>query len=301
LEVPAYYVSTIVAIFAVISVMSQVTGVILKITDMKKAAFFTSDKLESPRIKFVNGDILDNYTLGKTLNDVDTVIHLAAKVTAPDSDQDSHFFDQVNHWGTAILVDAAIKANIQHFIYLSSSSVYGSTMEPVDESYNPNPNSFYGISKLRGEEQVRRLNGKMKTHIIRGGNVYGYNPALRIDTVINKFMFEANFKNQILINGDGNQVRSFIHVDKLVAILRNLTQNEMPSGIYNAVEHKLAVNELVENVRALYPELEYLSLNQNLKMRHVNIKTPCLIQEKFPYAEKSISEELTEFKNSFAF
>ena len=267
----------------------------------KNFAFFTSDKLDSPRIKFVNGDILDNYTLEKTLGGVDIILHLAAKVSAPDSDRDSHYYDQVNHWGTAILADAARKAEIKHFCYLSSSSVYGSTIDPVDETHEPSPNSFYGISKLRGEKQVKRLNGKMKTHIIRAGNVYGYNPAMRIDTVINKFMFEAHFKNQILINGDGNQVRSFIHVDKLVALIRHLVTNEMPSGVYNAVEHKWAVNQLVEHVRDLYPELEYLSLNQNIKMRHVNIKTPCLLQDKFPYSEVSIKEELEAFKNSFAF
>ena len=267
----------------------------------KNFAFFTTEKLDSSRIKFINGDILDNYTLEKTLDGVDTILHLAAKVSAPDSDRDSHYYDQVNHWGTAILADAARKAEIKHFLYLSSSSVYGSTVDPVDETHEPNPNSFYGISKLRGEKQVKRLNGKMKTHIIRAGNVYGYNPAMRIDTVINKFMFEAHFKNQILINGDGNQVRSFIHVDKLVAMIRNLVIHEMPSGVYNAVEHKLAVNELVEHVRDLYPELEYLSLNQNIKMRHVNIKTPCLLQDKFPYSEVSIKEELEAFKNSFAF
>lgn len=267
----------------------------------KNFAFFTSEKFDKSRLHFIAGDILDNFNLLDCLQGMDVVIHLAAKVSAPDSDQDSHYYDQINHWGSAILTDAVQKSSVKHFVYLSSSSVYGSTQEAADESFETNPATFYGVSKLRGEQQVKRLGDKIKTHIIRAGNVYGYNPALRIDTVINKFMFEANFKNQIHVTGDGNQVRSFIHIDKLVRLLRQIITEECPSGIYNAVEHKWAVNELVLHVKDQYPDLEYLSLNQNLKMKHVNIKTPCKIQTQFPFENISITKELNAFKNSFAF
>ena len=83
----------------------------------------------------------------------------------------------------------------------------------------PSPESFYGISKFHGEEHIARLDGQKKVHIIRAGNVYGYNPVMRIDAVFNRFMFEANFNGRININGDGSQVRAFIHVEKLASLL----------------------------------------------------------------------------------
>ena len=56
------------------------------------------------RIKFVHGDLLDSRKLRKTLDGVDVVFHLAAKVTTPFANNDPHFFEQVNNWGTAELV-----------------------------------------------------------------------------------------------------------------------------------------------------------------------------------------------------
>jgi UDP-glucose 4-epimerase len=69
---------------------------------------------------------------------------------------DSHVYEQVNHWGTAELVYAVEESNVKKFIYTSSSGVYGSSSGAVDETTIPNPKTFYAISKLRGEEHVRR-------------------------------------------------------------------------------------------------------------------------------------------------
>jgi len=58
------------------------------------------------KVRFIKGDILDSRQLRKALAGIDVVYHLAAKVTTPYANADSHFFEQVNHWGTAELVQA---------------------------------------------------------------------------------------------------------------------------------------------------------------------------------------------------
>jgi UDP-glucose 4-epimerase len=68
------------------------------------------------KVKFVQGDLLDTRKLKKNLKDVDVVIHLAAVVTTPFSDQNPHLFEQVNHWGTAELVYAIEESKVKKFI-----------------------------------------------------------------------------------------------------------------------------------------------------------------------------------------
>ena len=148
------------------------------------------------KVEFIHGDILDIRKLKKVLKDVDVVCHLAARVTTPFANIDAHFFEQVNHWGTAELVSAIEESDIDKFLYLSSTSVYGATEELIGEGSEASPKTFYGISKLRGEEQCRRLLKKMNAYIIRAANVYGYSRSMRFDAVINRFVFDANFTNQ---------------------------------------------------------------------------------------------------------
>lgn len=265
-------------------------------------AFFDHQQFIEKPIRFVQGDILDGRKLAKTLADIDIVYHLAAKVTTPFADVDAHSFDQINHWGTAQVVYAVENASVQQFIYLSSASVYGNTQEAIDESYTPHPQSYYGISKLAGEEQVERLHAKMPTHIIRSGNVYGYNPAYRIDAVMNRFVFEGHFQGRVSIQGSGEQQRSFIHIDKLGSALRQLLNNAaVQSGTYNLAEHNLSVNEIVALLRVHYPELEQLHINPNMPRRNISLALPCQLLDRIKLPERSIKDELRAFQSAFGF
>ena len=134
-------------------------------------AFIGTLKLDH-RFHFIEGDILDSRNLRKAVRNADAIFHLAAKVTTPFADQDAHLFEQVNHWGTAEVTYAVEESDVQRLVYLSSVSVYGSGEERKALGVQLNPKTFYGISKMRGEEHVRRLEDKVKTHIVRCGNVW---------------------------------------------------------------------------------------------------------------------------------
>ncbi|GJM28134.1 MAG: hypothetical protein DHS20C17_07690 [Cyclobacteriaceae bacterium] len=236
-------------------------------------SFFLGGGLKNGhKLDFIEGDILDSRKLRKHLKGMDAVIHLAARVTTPFANIDSHFFEQVNHWGTAELVYALEESEVKRMIYLSSTSVYGRSKELATEEKVPNPRTFYGISKLRGEEHVMRLFDKMQTFIIRCGNVYGYNKSVRFDSVINRFVFDANYKKRITINGNGTQARAFIHVDTISKILANLIKTEVNPGIYNVSTHNYQVLELVDVFKNIYPELEFMFVNQHLNLRGLRIQ-----------------------------
>jgi UDP-glucose 4-epimerase len=262
---------------------------------------FLGNRLETNKIKFIFGDLLDSRKLRKSLQGIDMVFHLAAKVTTPFDNTDSHFYEQVNHWGTAELVYAIEESNVSKLIYVSSTSVYGSSSDMLTDNSSPNPETFYGISKLRAETHIKRLFNKINTLIIRCGNVYGYSPSMRFDAVINRFMFDANFNNRISINGNGKQHRSFIHIDKLVAGLAQVIPAHIPSGIYNLTDKNIQLLDLIDVFKEIFPSLEFLFINQHLTLKEIKIDPNSKLREYITLPESTLKQELIGFKEKFAF
>jgi len=256
-----------------------------------------------PKLSFVKGELLDSRSLRKVLKGVDVVFHLAAKVTTPFATSDSHAYEQVNHWGTAELVYAVEEASsVKKFIYVSSLGIYGSTDDAVDESATPNPSTLYAISKFRGEEHVRRLMNKRDTYIFRCGNVYGYSKSMRFDSVINKFVFEANFNKIVTVQGNGKQSRSFINIDLVAKALNNLLSSDLPGGTYNLVERSIRVFDIVDDLKQLIPDLEFIFINQHLKLHELKAKPNLLVNSTLGINNpKALKEELREFLSRFAF
>ncbi len=264
--------------------------------------FLDSRYKNHSKIKFVKGELLDSRQLRKVLDGIDVVYHLAAKVTTPFANTDPHFYEQVNHWGTAELVYAIEESDASKIIYLSSTSVYGSALSEVDENTLPNPRTFYGISKLRGEEHVNRLAGDRETYVLRCGNVYGYNRSMRFDAVINKFVFEANFSRQIQIHGDGKQHRAFVHIRNVAAALSRIIDGRLASGTYNLVDRNLGVLDIVDELKVQIPDLEFIFINQHLQLRQLLVKpNPVLVEKLDLRTEMTFPEEIREFLEQFSF
>jgi UDP-glucose 4-epimerase len=254
------------------------------------------------KISFVKGELLDSRALKKNLQGVDVVYHLAAKVTTPFANADAHAYEQVNHWGTAELVYAVEESDVKRFIYTSSTGVYGSSKIPAHEDTPPDPQTFYAVSKLRGEEHVRRLIGKIDTYIMRCGNVYGYSKSMRFDAVINKFVFEANFNKLITIQGDGRQSRTFIHIEMVAKALNNLLTADLPSDVYNVVDKNLRVIDILDVMKELIPELEFIFINQHLRLHELNVKVNPLVTDTLKIrSTRTLKEDLSEFLTKFSF
>jgi len=266
-------------------------------------ALFTGHKYDQHQnISFINGELLDSRKLKKALEDIDIVYHLAAKVTTPFANTDPHFFEQVNHWGTAELVYAIEESNVSQLIYSSSIGVYGSSTNEIEESSEANPKTFYAISKLRGEEHIARLMPKIKTNIIRCGNVFGYSRSMRFDSVINRFVFESNFSNRITIHGDGKQSRAFIHVDYIANIFNKLIGSETPSGFYNLIQENLSILEIVDVLKEVNPTLEFIFINQHLKLRNIKVNPDLKLKDFIDLSsDSSFKEEIVAFHDRFSF
>lgn len=264
---------------------------------------FLSEKFSNAPIRFVKGELLDTRKLKKSLEGVEVVYHLAAKVTTPFAHQDAHAFEQTNQWGTAELSYLLEESSVKTLVYLSSVSVYGSSNEEVTEEAIPNPHTYYGISKLLGERMLERFfDSDIKTYVIRCGNVYGYNKSMRFDAVINKFMFEAHFNGKVTVQGNGNQKRSFIHVNQVGAALSKIiNRTEIDSGIYNLVARVLSINEVTETVKSLYPEIDTQYVQQSLEMKSLVVNPSTKLSDYNLFTPSDFYDDLLAFKGQFAF
>jgi UDP-glucose 4-epimerase len=257
------------------------------------------------KIRFILGDLLDSRKLRQIINhyQIEAVYHLAARVTTPFANTDAHLYEQINHWGTSELVLAIEESpTVKKLFYTSSASVYGSSGGTVTEDSDPNPSTFYGISKFRGEHHVKRMLNKLDTYILRCGNVYGYSKSMRFDAVINRFMFDANFNSRISIHGNGQQSRAFIHVDVLTHALVQMIKCQIPSGTYNLVDKNLSIIEIADVLKQIFPDLEFIFINQHLSLSEVKVSPDSVLRNYMDYSNsRELMDELIEFKSRFSF
>lgn len=264
----------------------------------------SSNRIKNGKIKFIMGDILDSRKLKKALDGVEIVYHLAARVANPYESADSHVFEQTNNWGTAELVYAVEETpTVKKFVFVSSIGVYGFKKEPIeDENARLNPRTFYSISKMRAEEHVSRLMDKMETVIFRCATVYGYSPAIRFDSVINRFLFDAHFSNRISIHGSGKQRRSFICLNSVINVLDFVKDNHIKSGIYNLSGRTMSVLDIVDVFKEMYPSLEFIFINQHLDLQDLIVEQSPNLAKFYLFGCKDFKPELVEIKDrSFAF
>jgi UDP-glucose 4-epimerase len=179
--------------------------------------------LKNPR--FVKGDILD---LKKLLSQekADLIFHLAAQVVVPYSMENPINDFETNAHGTINVLEKARKDDAR-LVFSSSAAVYGNpTKLPTAEGYGHHPFSFYGLSKVVGEDYCNMYIEKygMDITILRFANVYGS----RCHGVINDFLDKLK-KNpgKLEIIGTGQQARDFVHVSDVVdgIILAVLSDN----------------------------------------------------------------------------
>jgi UDP-glucose 4-epimerase len=260
---------------------------------------FTHSGIVRGKVKFVKAEILDSRQLKKALEGVDVVYHLAAHVDSKLINANHHLYEQINNWGTAELSYAIEESNVKRLINASTIAVYGNLEDTISDVQIAYPKTYYGSSKLRGEEHLLRLSDKLDVYNLRIGNVYGYGSSMRMDTVVNQFVFSAAFQNRIKILGEGNQKRPFIHIDSLSEILVGLINDKLDTGTYNVVENSYSVLDIADTLKEIIPEMEMLFVNQHLKLRNIDVDTNKIINQLIKEDRTNMKRMLEQFFERF--
>ena len=211
----------------------------------------TGDRSRANRGVFVEGTILDEDLVRRTLrdNDVQGVIHIAAKKQVGESVENPQLYYEQNVVGTLRLLSATVAENVSSFVFSSSAATYGMPdAEIVTEDMAGRPMSPYGTSKLVGEWSARdfAVASGLRVISLRYFNVAGAaRPELGDPAVFNliPLAFQAiEAGEQPRIFGadyptrDGTCVRDYVHVadiaDAHTAALRDLAAGGGDKGSF---------------------------------------------------------------------
>jgi len=162
--------------------------------------------------------------------------------------------------GLVNMLDLSTKNKVKKFILLSSSEIYGNTLEnPANEETVPNPVSIKGMSSYVMEYYCSRWGeaNNLNILILRVSNVYGPQEHIpgnlqKSQNAVSVFIDRIINGEEIIINGSGTQTRDFLYIDDLVDGTYKASVNKSCTGIYNLsskVEH--SINSVVENLSVL--------------------------------------------------
>ena len=169
----------------------------------------------------------------------------------------------------AYLAYTAKKAGVKRYVYASSCSVYGYTVNEVYDESRPAVSSYpYGISKLQGEQAVMNLlDDHFSVVALRKGTISGYSPRMRLDLMVNTMFRTAMHEGVIRIDNPSIWRPILAMEDAITAYIRAIEAHESISGIFNIASGNYTVGEVGDLVKAEIESL--LGVRVGLRIRHV--------------------------------
>jgi UDP-glucose 4-epimerase len=206
--------------------------------------------LRDRRFAFVRGDVEDLDALTAAMRGHETVIHLASNPDIAKAQVEPMIdFDQ----GTLLtqnVVEAMRRSGAKTILYASGSGVYGDLgeAEASERDAIGLPISTYGASKLAGESLISAYcyMFDLRGRSFRFGNVVGARQTHGVGyDFVRRLLADPN---RLDILGDGQQSKSYIHVEDVVeAALTAYRQEDKPYEVYNvATGDYITVTEIAQ-------------------------------------------------------
>ena len=232
------------------------------------------------KIKIFYGSILDLHSLKKAINDCDYVFHHAAMLGVKYTEDNKLDCLEINSTGTKNILQASLGSKVKKVIFASSSEVYGEPIKnPINEKFQTQGKTIYGISKLMGEEYCKSYYQKYNLNytVLRYFNTYGAYQEKKF--VIQNFINDSINYNRIIINGNGNQIRSYMYVsDAAEATIAAAFSNKTNNQIFNIGNgtNPITLKQLANLVKKI------------IKKNHVKI----IFKKKFNNTDRSLDREI---------
>lgn len=187
----------------------------------------------------------------KDLELYDQVLFLAGLSNDPMAEFDPSMNFIFNAALPSYLAFIAKKAGVRRFIYASSCSVYGYTVNELYNEESPVTCGYpYGISKLQGERGVLQLQDEDFSVIaLRQGTVCGFSPRMRLDLIVNTMFKFAVTERKITVDNPSIWRPVLDIRDAATAYLRAIQADYSLSGVYNVASGNYTVGQVGDVVK----------------------------------------------------
>ena len=259
--------------------------------------------------EFVNASILEASQIYKAIEDCEVVVHLGARGSVPRSIKDPIATHNVNATGTLNVLEAARNSQC-HYIFSSSSSVYGSNMIlPKNEDMVLRPITPYAASKMSGEALSL---GYAKSYglavsTFRFFNIFGpwQRPDHEYAAVLPKWISKCIKGDEIEIFGDGEQTRDFTYVGTVIKIITDCISNKVlhPEPVNLAYGNNISLNQVTDLLKNDFPDLKVKHLSPRGGDVLHSKNDPKLVKSLYPNIniekfETSLQETIKWFKSA---
>ena len=228
--------------------------------------------IKNNNLKFIKfkGDITKKKDIKKWLqnNPIDIIIHLAAIVPTNIVKKKFTYANKVNYIGTKLLVDEIIKyKKIRWLFYSSTSHVYKFTRRKISETSIIKPSSKYGLTKLKGENYIKKKLKKKISFCI--GRIFSYTSVNQIKSyIVPSIINKAKSKKKQIFFKNTNHVRDFLCVSDICRAIKILIDKKS-TGIYNIGSgNKVLISDIIKLIFTRYNK-KYFTKN--------TLKQTCLV------------------------
>lgn len=256
-------------------------------------------------LKFIKGDVCDQELIEDIFskNEIEYVVHMAARSGARDSFSNPYEYIKDNVEGTANMLNVCSKHNIKHFVFTSSSSVYGNTKKEDENSIQLKPISLYGATKLSAEilSETYSKAKNLPVTVCRLFSVYG--PLGRPDGFIFKCI--ESIKNEISIElyNNGEMWRDFIYIKDVSEILfrillsnpeNNFKVYDVGTGVATKITDIIQILEKILGKKAKIKNVSGDKSESTIARAHKNLMFRGLDLQKMTDLEENLRNLLKE-------
>jgi nucleoside-diphosphate-sugar epimerase len=254
----------------------------------------------NPRFEFLHGDVRDECLMQRLIAQADVLIPLAAIVGAPACDRDPSFARSVNLEAVRLL--NRLRSPEQLVVYPTTNSGYGTKTGDVfcTEETTLEPISLYGQTKTQAEQE---LLGSPNVITLRLATVFGMSPRLRLDLLVNHFVYAAATNGYIVIF-EKDFKRNYIHIrdvaDCFVYCIENTKR--MAGKPYNAGldAANLSKEELALKIKHYVPNfyVHFADVGSDPDKRNYIVSNQRLREAGFE-AKRSLEEGIEELLKGY--
>jgi nucleoside-diphosphate-sugar epimerase len=222
------------------------------------ALYFGCRLPNDPKLRVIKGDIRDTARLSEALVGQDAVLHLACISNDASFELDEKLSETINYDCFEPMVIAAKQAEVDRFIYCSSSSVYGvSDFPDVTEEHPLVPLTLYNKFKGMCEPLLfKHKSDDFTCTVIRPATICGYSSRTRLDLSVNILTNHAVNKRTITVFG-GNQMRPNLHIEDMVdayELMLSAPREKIQGEIFNIGFQNHSIGEIANIVKRVVQE-----------------------------------------------